>query len=221
MTSVKYFPNTASWPPKDKPKIDNNNPSSSPKSIDTTRSRNVATISFPGILTMRIPLLLLYMPCNIVSYWTALCRIYCIMINCMGWHILIQAMGWHILIQAMACRLFGAKPLPKPVLTNCQLDSWKQILVEFKWKYADFHSTKCIWNLRLRYATHFAQTTICYHNQWHSLGPVASVVPKWGHGVSEQATIGYACSQIFITKSKPRNNGPHKYPQAIFWTDCL
>ena len=26
----------------------------------------------------------------------------------------------------MACRLFGAKPLPKPMLTFCQLDSKEQ-----------------------------------------------------------------------------------------------
>ena len=33
------------------------------------------------------------------------------------------------LLQVMACRLFGAKPLPKSRLAYCQLDSWKQ----FQW----------------------------------------------------------------------------------------
>ena len=28
----------------------------------------------------------------------------------------------------MACRLFCAKPLTKPMVINCQLDSWKQTL---------------------------------------------------------------------------------------------
>ena len=31
------------------------------------------------------------------------------------------------LVQVKACRLFGAKPLPEPMLAFCQLDSWEQI----------------------------------------------------------------------------------------------
>ena len=30
---------------------------------------------------------------------------------------------WSLLVQVMACRLFGAKLLPEPRLTYCQLDS--------------------------------------------------------------------------------------------------
>ena len=30
------------------------------------------------------------------------------------------------LVQIMACRLFGAKPLPEPMLAYCQLDPWEQ-----------------------------------------------------------------------------------------------
>ena len=33
---------------------------------------------------------------------------------------------WSALVQVMACRLFGAKPLPEPMLAYCQLDSWEQ-----------------------------------------------------------------------------------------------
>ena len=32
----------------------------------------------------------------------------------------------------MACRLFGAKPLPEPMLAYCQLDPWEQIYVEIE-----------------------------------------------------------------------------------------
>ena len=32
---------------------------------------------------------------------------------------------WSALVQVMACRLFGAKPLPEPMLAYCQLDSWE------------------------------------------------------------------------------------------------
>ena len=31
----------------------------------------------------------------------------------------------------MACRLFGTKPLPEPMLTYCQLDPEEQIAVKF------------------------------------------------------------------------------------------
>ena len=35
------------------------------------------------------------------------------------------------LVQVVACRLFGAKPLPEPMLVYYQLDSWKHITVKF------------------------------------------------------------------------------------------
>ena len=53
------------------------------------------------------------------------------------------------LVQVMSCHLFGAKPLPEPMLTYCQLDSWEQISVKFESEFHHFHSRKCIWNCRL------------------------------------------------------------------------
>ena len=53
------------------------------------------------------------------------------------------------MVQIMACRLFGAKPLPEPMLVYCQLDSWEQISVEFKSDFYHFTSRKFIWNCRL------------------------------------------------------------------------
>ena len=35
------------------------------------------------------------------------------------------------LFQVMACRLFGAKSLPEPMLAYCQFDPWEQISVNF------------------------------------------------------------------------------------------
>ena len=32
----------------------------------------------------------------------------------------------------MACRLFGAKPLPEPMLISCQLEPWEQVSVKFE-----------------------------------------------------------------------------------------
>ena len=42
------------------------------------------------------------------------------------------------LVQAMTCCLFGAKPLPEPVLTYCQLDPWKKTSVKVESKNCSF-----------------------------------------------------------------------------------
>ena len=49
--------------------------------------------------------------------------------------------------QVMVCRLFGAKPLPEPILAYCQLDPWGQITVKFESEFYHFHSRKCIWRM--------------------------------------------------------------------------
>ena len=61
------------------------------------------------------------------------------------------------LVQVMACRLFGAKPIPEPMLTFCQLDPWEQTSVKCESKYKSFHSWDCIWKCRLRNGGHFAE----------------------------------------------------------------
>ena len=53
------------------------------------------------------------------------------------------------LVQVMACRLFGAKPLPEPMLAYCQLDSWEHISVKFESELYHFRSWKCIWKCLL------------------------------------------------------------------------
>ena len=50
------------------------------------------------------------------------------------------------LVQIMACRLFGVKPLPEPMLPYCELDPWEPISVKFE---HHFHSIRCIWKFRL------------------------------------------------------------------------
>ena len=42
-----------------------------------------------------------------------------------------QWIGW-VLVQIMACRLFGAKPLSKPMLGYGQLDPWGQTSLKFQ-----------------------------------------------------------------------------------------
>ena len=52
-------------------------------------------------------------------------------------------------VQVMACRLFGAKPSPEPILFYGQLDFWQQISVKFESEFYHFLWRKCIWNCRL------------------------------------------------------------------------
>ena len=67
-----------------------------------------------------------------------------------------QRIGW-ALFQIMACRLFSAKPLPKPMRTYCQLDPLEQTSIKLEPKYEVFSSWKCIWKDRLRNGGHFVQ----------------------------------------------------------------
>ena len=53
------------------------------------------------------------------------------------------------LVQVMAWRLFGAMPLPEPMLGYYQLDSWEQVSVKFESEFYHSHSRKCICNCRL------------------------------------------------------------------------
>ena len=46
------------------------------------------------------------------------------------------------LVQITACRLFGAKPLSKPMLSNCQLNPWGQTSVKFFIKIQNFSFMK-------------------------------------------------------------------------------
>ena len=52
------------------------------------------------------------------------------------------------LVPIMACRLFGAKPLSKPVL-GYQLDHQEPNSVKFESEFIHFHSRKCIWKCSL------------------------------------------------------------------------
>ena len=59
----------------------------------------------------------------------------------------------------MAWRQTGIKPLPEPILANCQLAPYEQT-VKFESKYKSFHLRKCIWMCRLQNSGHFAQGEI-------------------------------------------------------------
>ena len=65
------------------------------------------------------------------------------------------------LVQIMACRLFGAKPLSKPMLGYCQLYPQEQTSVKFLPQLIHFHSWKCIWKCRLQNDSHFVSASMC------------------------------------------------------------
>ena len=58
-------------------------------------------------------------------------------------------------VQAMAC-LLGAKPLPEPMLTYCQLNPSEKTSGKFESKYKTFHSWKRIWKYQWN-GGHFVQ----------------------------------------------------------------
>ena len=58
-------------------------------------------------------------------------------------HISVNELGQQ-LVHVMACRLFGAKPLPEPMLAYCQLDYREQISLKVEPKLYHIHSRKCI-----------------------------------------------------------------------------
>ena len=72
-------------------------------------------------------------------------------------------------VQIIACRLFGTKPLSKPLLGYCQLDP----SLEFQSKCKTFHSWKCIWKHRLRNGRQFVQgpyaVTTWLINSWYHI----------------------------------------------------
>ena len=61
------------------------------------------------------------------------------------------------LVQVMACRLFGTKPLPEPMLADCQLDAQEQTSVKFESKYKLFIDENAFQNVFCQIGDHFVQ----------------------------------------------------------------
>ena len=68
---------------------------------------------------------------------------------------------WSSLVQVMVCRLFSGSPLPGPIMTYCQLDPRKQILVKFESKYNSFLSRNRIRKRRFQNGGHFIHCPAC------------------------------------------------------------
>ena len=84
------------------------------------------------------------------------------------------------LVQILACRLFGAKPLSKPILCYCQLDPEIRTSVKSLSKYKQFCSRKCIRNYRLWNGGHFVYGEISSDSTCHALvRSYMSYMPKY------------------------------------------
>ena len=121
------------------------------------------------------------------------------------------------LVPVMACRLFGAKPLPAPMLVYCQLDSWEQISVNFESKFYNFHPGKCIWNCRLPKWRPFCpggdelkqrknKDTFFFFYIWHALCILSNILytsyPVEHHCKHRALTWWYCLYAKMVTVSK-------------------
>ena len=81
------------------------------------------------------------------------------------------------LVQIIACRLFGTKPLSKPMLGYCRLDPQKQTSVKFESKYKTFRSQKAFENVVCEKAAILSKgdelnprltVSDCYWSAWYN-----------------------------------------------------
>ena len=79
------------------------------------------------------------------------------------------------LVQIMACRLFGTKPLSKPMLGYCQLDSYEQISIKIQ----NFSFMKRHLKYRLRNGGHFVQGEMSKRKT--TLTQMADAVWRYSH----------------------------------------
>ena len=113
--------------------------------------------------------------------------------------------------KVMACRLFGAKPLPEPMLIYCKLDLAEQTSVKFGSKYKTFHSRTCVWKCRLRNGVHFVQGGSlvrfdgCVHSiplSWYQIHLTYTIVAQWWQFCADfnvwNTTLSSDNSRVFI-----------------------
>ena len=111
------------------------------------------------------------------------------------------------LVQVIACRLFGAKPLPEPMLPYCRLDTREQTSMKFESKYKSFHSWNCMWKCRLRNGGHFVQ------GRW--VNNVVSTVPADG-----LAVLGSDHNAWWDASPDCKVHGANMGPTGPRWAPC-
>ena len=118
------------------------------------------------------------------------------------------------LVQVMACRLFGAKPLPEPMLTYCQLDPYEQNKIGIKVQYFSFtkmHSIMssakwrpfCPGRDELRTTdTDTNQKYLKDYKIWFSSGPHVSGIKGYTAGWTPHKYIYFLCMSFVDTNPK-------------------
>ena len=127
------------------------------------------------------------------------------------------------LVQVIACRLFGTKPLPEPMLAYCQLYSWEQISMKFESEFCNLHWRKCIWNYRLLKWRPFCpggdelmSRTACLQYMRYT---ESSVVYDWTNGI--QIMITWVATIVIINvcvsndEDDNYHNNLHHYDRII------
>ena len=94
----------------------------------------------------------------------------------------IEASGIRVII-SRGCRLLGTKPLPQPILTNCQPDRMEHILVKIYFKISSFFSEiqeEAFGNVVCKMVVILSRTQCVY-----TLGPGDAI---WRHGSGSKFT---------------------------------
>ena len=131
------------------------------------------------------------------------------------------------LVQIMACRLIGAKPLPEPTLTYCQLDPKEQTSVKFESRYGNFIPKNAFQNVVCEMADNLSRerwvTDIWYNqhitNMHIYLMRYPAVVAyantsKWNHSYN----IFLVFSSCQITTEISCSNWPWKFISRVTCT---
>ena len=104
------------------------------------------------------------------------------------------------LVQVMACRLFGAKPFPEPMLVYCWLDYWPQVSVKFESEFYHFHSRRYIWK--------------CCLLNWRPFCPGGDEL-IYTHDRSFTYGVRPSAGTLLTSKCNPGQND-HHFTQDIF-----
>ena len=101
-------------------------------------------------------------------------------------------------LQIIACHIYGAKPLPEPILTYIVNWTLRTNLMEFKSIYKTFHSWKDMWKCHLQNVSHFVQA--CKN---HYLPSILSVVSSYNRPVAQipQCTTAISHNAPFCNRN--------------------
>ena len=101
--------------------------------------------------------------------------------------------------RVMACCRLAAKPLPKRMLTHCQLSAWKQNSLKFESKYKYCYWCNCVWKYGLQNVGHFVLAFVCRT----MIGCVLRIKPltHWGQDKTASTLAGDIFKCNFVNEN--------------------